>query len=178
MFSSFLFMFIYTYWQSVLRCEGADFSGALVCMWLWEYLMTSEVLQELPLLHSSQERVGGFPKPPERETFLEPPGVSSSAPELMRNEQGVPRTPSRDRPWGPQHQDFSQQRPHVGLGSSAHGVTRKHTADSGPHQNVGVFRSGHLQEQWMEAAATRIDLDFSKKGPRFNTESLPVGNGN
>ena len=171
-------MFIYTYWQSVLRCEGADFSGALVCMWLWEYLMTSEVLQELPLLHSSQERVGGFPKPPERETFLEPPGVSSSTQELMRNEQGVPRTPSGDRPWGPQHQDFSQQRPHVGLGSSAHGVTRKHTADSGPHQNVGVFRSGHLQEQWMEAAATRIDLDFSKKGPRFDTESLPVGNGN
>ena len=50
MFSSFPFMYIYTYWQSVLRCEGADFSGALVCVWLWEYLMTSQVLQEL---HSS-----------------------------------------------------------------------------------------------------------------------------
>ena len=171
-------MFIYTYWQSVLRCEGADFSGALVCVWLWEYLMTSQVLQELPLFHSSQERVGGFPNPPEREAFLEPPGVSSSTPDLMRNEQDVPRTPSGDRPWGPQHQDFSQQRPHMGLGSSAQGVTRRHTADSGPHQNAGVFRSGRLQEQWMEVAATRIDLDFSKKDLRFDTESLPVGKGN
>ena len=86
----------------------------------------------IPLLHSSQERVavvggGHFPNPPEWEAFLEPPGVSSNGPELMRNEQGVPRTPSGDRPWGPQQQDFSQQRPHVDLGSTAHGITRKHS---------------------------------------------------
>ena len=29
-----------------------------------------------------------------------------------------------------------------------------------------------------EVAATRTELDSRKKGPRFDTESLPVGNGN
>ena len=53
----------------VQGCEGAEFSGALVCVWLWEYLMTSQVLQELRssiLVRKGRRRLevgGAFPQP-------------------------------------------------------------------------------------------------------------------